>query len=162
MRSFHDKSNDERDGDGIDSVVRSVVLPVSRPEAWRLVADESELAAWLGDGVELDLAPGGALRVEDGDVVRTGTVTEIAEGHRLGFTWAPVDPDGESLRSTVTIDVAEDDDGARVTVTETRAAAGSVARASDAGAWDGRLVDLELAALTSVPAFAGTASATWI
>lgn len=142
------------------AVVRSVVLPLPAAEAWRLVVDPTELGTWLGDDVELDTVVGGALRIVEDGVIRTGTVTEVDDGNRLGFTWAPSDADGSA--SSVTIEVAEVEDGAQITVTETPADGAPIACASLAGAWDGRLLDLELGALIAMPANAGLAADSWL
>lgn len=144
------------------TVTRSVDLDLDADATWRLVGTAAGLASWLGRDVEADLDPGGALRLLDDDgTVRIGAVADVQPGRSLSFRWA-VDGDGDETTSEVTIHVTGEDGGrTRVTVTETLApatAGGRTMACADAGtAWDGRLLGLELGALTAAPAFAALA-----
>ncbi len=137
------------DGAG-DTVVRSVTVDCDVTRAWTLISTADGLARWLGDDVRLDPRVGGALGVRDDDGTdRIGRVVDAEEGRSLTFEWAPV---GDSAaRSTVTLVVDGDDDGARVTVVE-RPTGGARAACLDAGAaWDDRLLGLELDVLARGP-----------
>lgn len=82
-------ARDDRRPDPV-TVTRSVDLDLDVEGAWLLVGRADGLAAWLGHEVEVDLAPGGALRVRDDDGrARRGTVTAVAHRRSLTFTWAP-------------------------------------------------------------------------
>ena len=55
-----------------------------RDEAWQLLTDPDELAAWLGTPVSLDLRPGGAAAyVEPDGTVRHAVIESVREGERL-------------------------------------------------------------------------------
>jgi uncharacterized protein YndB with AHSA1/START domain len=135
-------------------LTRDVVLPLPTAEAWELLTDPDELAAWLGTAPRLDLTPGGAVTlVEPDGTVRTLVIDEVEVGRRIGFTWWAGE-DGPA--SHVEIAVDETEEGARVTVTETApvraSVAGGVRRLPIGAGWDGRLVDLELRAMLREPA----------
>lgn len=138
------------------TVTRSVDLDLDADAAWHLVGTADGLASWLGRDVEADPTPGGALRLRDDDGTdRAGTVTEVQPGRSLSFRWTDGDVTSDV---TITVDGGEDG-GSRVTVTEVAARTGGRTMAcADAGtAWDGRLLALELGALTVAPAFAALA-----
>jgi hypothetical protein len=61
----------------VQEVEREVELPVGPEEAWESVAD----AEWLGGEAEIDLVPGGDLRIGE----REGWVEEVVPGERLSF-----------------------------------------------------------------------------
>jgi uncharacterized protein YndB with AHSA1/START domain len=91
-----------------DEVTRETVIDAPAEEVWEAVTDPS----WLGDEGELDLRPGGEVRVGD----RAGFVEEVEPGERLTFWWAA--PGEESTR--VEIALEEDGEATRVTVVEAR------------------------------------------
>ena len=108
-------------------VTREVLLDCSTADAWELLTDPEELAAWLGRPVDFEINV-------DGD-------------SRLTFVWS----DGDHGPSEVEFLVQEVDDGTRLTVTETPArasVAGGIRRLPIGANWDDRLLDLELLCLT--------------
>ena len=108
-------------------VTRDVVLDCSTTEAWELLTDPDELAAWLGRPVDFEIS--------------------VVGDHRLGFEWCD---DGREL-SNVEFALEEVDGGTRLTVTETpvrASVAGGVRRLPIGSNWDDRLLDLELLCLT--------------
>ena len=109
-------------------VTREVLLDCSTAEAWELLTDHDELAAWLGRPVDFDL--------------------DVEGGERVSFVWS----DGGREPTQVEFVVREEGGCTRLTVTETLPARASVAggiRRFPIGAnWDDRLLDLELRCLT--------------
>lgn len=60
--------------------------PIER--VWSAVTDPEQLAAWLGDDVDLDVRPGGAGRVVDPDGSERGVVvTGVEPYERLTWHW---------------------------------------------------------------------------
>jgi len=97
----------------MDEAGADVLVPASPEETWEAITDPDRLAEWLaGDRAELELEPGGDLRIDD----RDGFVEEVDEPRRLVFWWAA--PDEESSR--VEIDLEPEPDGTRVRVIESR------------------------------------------
>ena len=108
-------------------VTKEVVLDCSTAEAWELLTDPDELAAWLGRPVDFEV--------------------NIVSDHQVGFTWT----DGGREPSTVQFTLEEAERGTRLTVTETpmrASVAGGVRRLPIGANWDDRLMDLELLCLT--------------
>src|SRR5574339_855224 len=69
-------------------VTRSIVLPVTRDEAWEALTEPERLREWFANDVELDVRPGGAavFRWENGES-RRAVVDEVDEGERLVLRW---------------------------------------------------------------------------
>jgi uncharacterized protein YndB with AHSA1/START domain len=108
-------------------VTREVVLACPTDEAWGLLTDPDELAAWLGRPVDFEV--------------------NILSDQRVGFVWTD---EGREL-STVEFVLEEAEGGTRLTVTETpmrASVAGGVRRLPIGINWDDRLLDLELLCLT--------------
>ncbi|MEY2422753.1 MAG: hypothetical protein QOI95_2820 [Acidimicrobiaceae bacterium] len=108
-------------------VTRDVVLDCSTTEAWGLLTDRDELAAWLGRPVDFEI--------------------NVIGDHRLGFAWC----DGDRELSSVEFVLEEVEGGTLLTVTETpmrASVAGGIRRLPIGTNWDDRLLDLELLCLT--------------
>ena len=108
-------------------VTREVVLACPTDEAWELLTDPDELAAWLGRPVDFEL--------------------NILGDQHVGFVWSD---EGREL-SSVEFVVEEVEGGTRLTVTETpmrASVAGGIRRLPIGANWDDRLLDLELLCLT--------------
>ena len=154
------------------TVTRRIRLDADLGRVWDVLRDGDGLQGWLADEVELDVAPGAAGRLIDADGRRRAVVvTEVADGHRLGFTWW--DEAQPESASTVVLTLEGVGDATTVTVTETidagpLAASGSIGGAGsllaeasvealfEAGdAWGarlGRLVGLAAPALVAIGA----------
>jgi uncharacterized protein YndB with AHSA1/START domain len=79
-------------------VERTVELDAGADEVWDALTDAALLDEWFDGAVDVDLQPGGALRVTTRDHVREGVVEDVDAPHRLTFTWAD---DDEQPGSTV-------------------------------------------------------------
>ena len=110
----------------METVTRQLELDITADELWSLITDNAALQAWLGDGVDIDVRPGGFGVVVDDDVIRHITVDEVEHGRGWSFHWYA---DGEP-ESTVTFAIDPVDDGAasRLTITETLSASASTER----------------------------------
>ena len=95
-------------------VEREIEVPASREETWHALTDPDQLGDWLADDAELDLRPGGDLKIRTDGETREGFFEEISAPERLVFWWG--EPDGELAR--VQIDLEELEDGTRVRVVE--------------------------------------------
>ena len=128
-------------------VQRDVVLDTSREDAWHLLTDPDELAAWLGTPITLDLRPGGAAAyLEPEGTTRHAVVEQVLEGEVLSFVWWDSE---EGVASRVVFELTAVEHGVKVEVTETRASvAGASLRLPVGAMWDDRLFDLERHCLT--------------
>ena len=102
-------------------VRRETVFDAEREEVWDALTDPERLRQWFANEVELDVRPGGAgtFRWDDGSV-RYARVERVEEARELELRWW--DEDGGV--SVVGISLADCEDGTRVTVVESPAAAG--------------------------------------
>jgi uncharacterized protein YndB with AHSA1/START domain len=92
-----------------DRIRREITLQAPRDRVWRALTDPAELVRWFPTrGAELDLRPGGALRLSwehDGD---EGVVDEVEPGRRLVFRWRPQGSQRAHTRVTITLGDAPD------------------------------------------------------
>jgi uncharacterized protein YndB with AHSA1/START domain len=96
--------------DHAPAVHRHVDLPAPPDEVWDAIVE----GAWLGDDVELDARPGGAVRVDE----RVGVVETVDPGRSLTFSWTT--PDGDEPASRVDIEILRVGDVTRMWVRETQ------------------------------------------
>ena len=83
------------------AIERVAEFPVPAAALWSALSDADQLAAWLGDELELDVRPGGCGRiVEDGEVRRV-VVDDVVDGERLSFTWWAEQPDHRRAGTTL-------------------------------------------------------------
>ena len=100
-------------------VRRRIVLDAPPADVWRALTDTDELAAWWGDGSELDATPGGEGRlVEEGAPVRRARVVEVRPGRRLVLDLWPEDPASDDPATRVTIELVPCPAGTVLTVVE--------------------------------------------
>lgn len=104
------------------AVSRSVVLPANTDVVWTSLTTPDELSSWLGEVLELELAPGGSIVVREGTAIRRGVVEAAEPGRLLSFRWRRLSGAGLSLEvggaTRVTFVLASDPGGTRLTVTE--------------------------------------------
>jgi uncharacterized protein YndB with AHSA1/START domain len=100
----------------MDQAESEVLVPATPEEAWEAITDPERLGDWLGDDAEVQLRPGGDLRIDLADGERSGFVEEVTEPRRFVFWWAA--PDEQSTR--VEIELEPEPDGTRVRVVESR------------------------------------------
>ncbi len=96
-------------------VERTVELEADADEVWDAITDAALLDEWFDGDVDVDLQPGGTLRVTSGAGVREGTVGDVDPPHRLTFTWHG---DGDRPESTVELELEPAPDGCRLRVRE--------------------------------------------
>ena len=106
----------------MDEVSREIELDSDPEVAWEAISEGSELSDWLGDDVEIDLSPGGEIRVGDGDSRRSGFVESVEDGRGLSFWWA--EDGSESTRVELEVIARPAQEGCVVRVTESRPLAG--------------------------------------
>jgi uncharacterized protein YndB with AHSA1/START domain len=114
-----------------DAMEKVQDFPVSPEELWQAVSEADQLAAWLGDAVELDVRPGGHGTVVDDGELRRVVIDDVEDGRRLSFTWWPERHDeprhGHALAGVPTqveLEVIPVDGGSRLIVRETAPTAG--------------------------------------
>lgn len=72
-----------------DRIEREIVVEAPVERVWRALTTADELAAWFGDSAEIDLRPGGKLRLgwSEYDASANGVVVEVDPPSRFSFRW---------------------------------------------------------------------------
>lgn len=74
-------------------VEREAVVSCTPAEAWRWWTEPALLVRWMGSAAEVDLRPGGAIRIAyDNGAVMAGELVTLDEPRRLDLTWGWEDP----------------------------------------------------------------------
>lgn len=139
------------------AVQRELDLDLDPELVWELVTRPDDLAAWLGEEVDLVPVEGTFGRVVDEDgTVRRLVVGEVDSGRRLSWDWwEEGGADGTVSRVELTLDRTET--GTRLRVLEVPRVAVPVtagaprASASVGRRWNRMLVELELLAMLRSP-----------
>ncbi len=136
---------------------RELELDLDPELVWELITRPDDLAAWLGDEVDLDPVEGAPGRVVDDDgTVRRLVVDRVDIGRRRSWDWWE-EGDAAGTLSCVELVLDPTESGTRLRVLEVpRTAAPTVALAPRASAslgrrWNRLLVDLELLAMRRSP-----------
>ena len=118
-------------------VERETVVACTPAEAWRWWTEPALLVRWMGSVAEVDLRPGGAIRIAYGNgAVMAGELVTLDPPRRLDFTWGWEDP-AEVVRpgeSRVEVVFEPVDGGTRVVVRHHDLPDGE--RAGHAEGWD--------------------------
>jgi len=101
-----------------DEVRRELVVEAQPEVVWRAITEADQLVRWFPDKVaEIDLRPGGAIRIEwhDGEF-DDGTVEVVEEPSRFVFRWHGAGFDSPETLVKFTLEPTEN--GTRVIVVE--------------------------------------------
>jgi uncharacterized protein YndB with AHSA1/START domain len=101
-----------------DEVRRELVVDAPPERVWRAITEADQLLRWFPDKiVEVDLRPGGAIRIEwqDGEF-DDGTVEVVEEPSRFAFRWHGAGFDSPETLVEFTLEAIED--STRVVVVE--------------------------------------------
>lgn len=130
------------------AVVREMTLDVSSEELWRWVSNADGWRGWLGDEpvVPVSIGDPGSLRADDG--LRHLVLDHRDEGRSLGFVWWRDDDPAALSSVTFTIESDHvDPSRSRLRIEErplVTAGARACSLGAAEGAWDSRLLGLEL------------------
>jgi uncharacterized protein YndB with AHSA1/START domain len=106
-----------------EPIRRQVTVAAAREVVWDALTEPGELATWFGAEAEVDLRVGGAIRFRWPDgTERRGLVVEVDPPRRLAFRWRELRTSESGLSvadaTVVAFTLQAEDDGTRVTVTE--------------------------------------------
>ena len=99
-------------------------IAVSRPieRVWDAITQAEQLARRFGDSAEIDLRPGGAIKLgwSEHDATIAGVVGDVDPPRRFSFSWeAHTAADGSTRSTNVVFHLDESDGQTTVTVSET-------------------------------------------
>ncbi|MFC9875020.1 SRPBCC domain-containing protein [Nocardia salmonicida] len=104
-----------------DQIVRTVELAHPPAKVWAAITTAEGLGSWFGNTAEIDLRPGGDMRMtwKEGFAADM-RVERVEEPSVFGYTW-PINglPDDDPRRTYVEFNLEPLGDGTRLTVTET-------------------------------------------
>ncbi|MFD4441470.1 SRPBCC domain-containing protein [Nocardia sp. NPDC058519] len=132
-----------------DQIVRTVELAHPPAQVWAAITTAEGLASWFGNTAEIDLRPGGDMRMtwKEGFAAAM-RVERVEEPSVFGYTW-PINglPDDDPRRTYVEFSLEPVGAGTRLTVTETGFAqlpveAHKEAFEGNVGGWKSELAEL--------------------
>ncbi len=143
----------------VDAIERTVTVDAPASRVWAALTVAEELAQWFGDSAEVDLRPGGAIKLgwSEYDATAAGRVEVVDEPRTFAFSWdVGADDDGTIWSTKVTFTLDEEAGRTVVTVVESGLATlpddlHERTLRENASGWEGELADLERY-LESVPA----------
>lgn len=95
---------------------KEVFIKASPERIFRALTEPAELERWFVQKAEIDLRPGGAIRLEWApDAVETGTILALEPAHRLSFSWQALEPSP----TTITFELIAENGGTRLRLTHT-------------------------------------------
>ncbi|MFI5499870.1 SRPBCC domain-containing protein [Nocardia asteroides] len=103
-----------------DQIVRTVELAYSPAKVWAAITTAEGLASWFGNTAEIDLRPGGDMRMTWNEGFAADMrVERVEEPTVFGYTW-PINglPDDDPRRTYVEFTLEPHGDGTRLTVVE--------------------------------------------
>jgi uncharacterized protein YndB with AHSA1/START domain len=121
------------------NVSRTIELDLEPDEVWDLIGDGRRWSEWMVDEADVEVEPGAAGRVVDGDEQRHVRIDTVDEGERVAFTWWP--EDRGHAASSVDLHVVPRPGGTVLEVVERFPAPGTVT-ASAVGRWRLRALNL--------------------
>jgi uncharacterized protein YndB with AHSA1/START domain len=108
-----------------DQIEREIVINAPVERIWQLITEAEHLGRWFGDaGAEIDLRPGGAMRLRWAEHGTShGRVVAVEPHTRFSYRWAPFkDPGGEEPidgnSTLVEFTLQPEGDGTRLRVIE--------------------------------------------
>ena len=109
------------------AITKTVVLQATRDDVWSALTSPDELSAWLGDVVELDAGPGGAVIIRDATGgIRRGIVEVAERAQTFVVRWRRLDGSGSDLTvgvaTRVAFELADEGESTRLTVREEQVA----------------------------------------
>ena len=105
-----------------DRISREIVIDAAPQVVWAIVTEPRHVARWFSDEAQIDLRPGGAMRLTwHGHGTYPGRVEAVEPPHRFAFRWVRREDDepGEGTSTLVEITLAGEGPRTRLRVVET-------------------------------------------
>ena len=105
-----------------DRISREIVIDAAPQVVWAIVTEPRHVARWFSDEAQIDLRPGGAMRLTwHGHGTYPGRVEAVEPPHRFAFRWVRREDDepGEGTSTLVEITLVAEGARTRLRVVET-------------------------------------------
>jgi uncharacterized protein YndB with AHSA1/START domain len=90
--------------------------PPLNERVFQALTEKEDLERWFVKKAEVDLRPGGAIRLEWApDAVEIGKILVLEPPHRLSYTWEALEPSP----TTITFELTAENDGTRLRLIHT-------------------------------------------
>ena len=124
------------------SLEKELFINATPQRVFQALTEQADLERWFVQKAEVDLRPGGAIRLEWApDVVEIGTILVLDPPHRLSYRWEALEPSP----TTITFELTAENDGTRLRLIHTGIGEGedwdNYYTAVDSG-WSAHLIDL--------------------
>ncbi len=135
----------------VDAIERKITVEAPVERVWAALTVADQPAQWFGDSAEVDLRPGGEMRLgwSEHDASARAVVEEVDELTTFSYRWeVGADEDGTMWSTKVTFTLDEDAGRTVVTVVESGLAAlpddlYTQTIEENTSGWEGELADLE-------------------
>ena len=95
---------------------KEVFINASPERVFRALTEPAELERWFVQKAEVELRPGGAIRLEWApDAVELGTILVLEPPHRLSYSWHALEPSS----TTITFELIAENGGTRLRLIHT-------------------------------------------
>ncbi len=90
---------------------KELFINATPERVFQALTEQAELERWFVKKAEVDLRPGGAIRLEWGpDAVEIGKILVLDPPHRLSYSWEALEPSP----TTITFELTAENDGTRL------------------------------------------------
>ena len=98
------------------SLEKELFINATPQRVFQALTEKEDLERWFVKKAEVDLRPGGAIRLEWApDAVEIGTILELDPPHRLSYSWEALEPSP----TTITFELTAENDGTRLRLIHT-------------------------------------------
>jgi uncharacterized protein YndB with AHSA1/START domain len=98
------------------SLEKELFINATPQRVFQALTEKEDLERWFVQKAEVDLRPGGAIRLEWApDAVEIGTVLELDPPHRLSYSWKALEPSP----TTITFELTAENGGTRLRLIHT-------------------------------------------
>jgi uncharacterized protein YndB with AHSA1/START domain len=98
------------------SLEKELFIKATPERVFQALTEKEDLERWFVKKAEIDLRPGGAIRLEWAqDAVEIGKILVLEPPHRLSYTWEALEPSP----TTITFELTAENDGTRLRLIHT-------------------------------------------
>ena len=90
---------------------KELFIKATPQRVFQALTEQADLERWFVKKAEVDVRPGGAIRLEWGpDAVEMGTILVLDPPHRLSYSWEALEPSP----TTITFELTAENEGTRL------------------------------------------------